>query len=301
MAREAARGRKGDHCVDDEDVDREPGDGVEHDVSHGVADTGPIGSVSVSVTPSRNPCASTCWGRALPDHRGREAAGHRHRGRLSQANTAGWWTSPNDGRTGLSMGMQSDYDVICIDIMLPALNGYDVLKHLWPARCGHRSSCSRPGRRYDQTDAFELGADDYVTKPFHTSVLAWPGSLRSPVAAPRERPWPELAVGDPVLNPATHRVYRGSDEITLTAREFALLQHFMRHPEVVLSKTTLLEEVGLNYPGADNVVEVYVGYLRKGRSTPFDVISLETVRVRGYRLVPVSLERSDHRPLRITG
>ena len=84
-------------------------------------------------------------------------------------------------------------------------------------------------------------------------------------------------------------MYRGSDEITLTAREFALLQHFMRHPEVVLSKTTLLEEVwDSNYPGADNVVEVYVGYLRKKIDAPFDVISLETVRGRGYRLVPVS-------------
>ena len=160
----------------------------------------------------------------------------------------------HDGRTGLSMGMQSDYDVICIDIMLPALNGYDVLKHL---RAGEVWTpvlmLTAKDGEYDQTDAFEL------------------------------------AVGDLILNPATHRVYRGSDEITLTAREFALLQHFMRHPEVVLSKTTLLEEVwDSNYPGADNVVEVYVGYLRKKIDAPFDVISLETVRGRGYRLVPVS-------------
>ena len=98
---------------------------------------------------------------------------------------------------------------------------------------------AKDGGEYDQTDAFP-GADDYVTKPFHTSVLA--ARLSALTRAAPGRP-AELAVGDLVLNPATHRVYRGSDEITLTAREFALLQHFMRHPEVVLSKTTLLEEV----------------------------------------------------------
>lgn len=194
----------------------------------------------------------------------------------------------HDGRTGLSMGMQSDYDVICIDIMLPALNGYDVLKHLRAAEVWTPVlMLTAKDGEYDQTDAFELGADDYVTKPFHTSVLAARLSALTRRGA-KERP-AELAVGDLILNPATHRVYRGSDEITLTAREFALLQHFMRHPEVVLSKTTLLEEVwDSNYPGADNVVEVYVGYLRKKIDAPFDVISLETVRGRGYRLVPVS-------------
>ena len=191
----------------------------------------------------------------------------------------------HDGRTGLHQGLQGEYDVIVVDIMLPALNGYDVLKHL---RAGGVWTpilmLTAKDGEYDQTDAFELGADDYVTKPFHTSVLA--ARLAALTRRGSKARPTELAVGDLRLNPATHRAYRGETEVKLTAREFALLQHFMRHPEEVVSKATLLEEVwDSNYPGADNVVEVYVGYLRKKIDIPFGVSTLETVRGRGYRLV----------------
>jgi two-component system OmpR family response regulator len=192
----------------------------------------------------------------------------------------------HDGPSGLARGLGGDYDVICVDIMLPGLNGYDVLKHLrardvWSPVL----MLTAKDGEYDQTDAFELGADDYVTKPFHTSVLAARMAALTRRGA-KERPT-TLTVGDLVMNPATHRVQRDGTDIKLTAREFALLLHFMRHPEEVVSKATLLSEVWeSDYPGADNVVEVYVGYLRKKIDVPFGVTSLETVRGRGYRLVP---------------
>lgn len=191
----------------------------------------------------------------------------------------------HDGRTGLTRAVQGDYDVVIIDIMLPVLNGYDVLRQLRASEVWTPVlMLTAKDGEYDQTDAFELGADDYVTKPFHTSVLA--ARLSALMRrSPKERPT-RLIVGDLTLDPSTHRVHRGGTEVTLTTREFALLQHFMRHPDQVISKGVLLEEVwDSNYPGADNVVEVYVGYLRKKIDAPFGVMSLETVRGRGYRLV----------------
>ena len=142
---------------------------------------------------------------------------------------------------------------------------------------------------YDQSDAFELGADDYVTKPFSPVVLA--ARLQAVLrrsGIPRSL---QLVCGDLVLETTTRRVRRGRHEISLAPREFALLQHLMREPERVYSKADLLDAVwDSDYPGADNVVEVYVGYLRKKIDVPFDVRSLETVRGAGYRLVPVRAE-----------
>lgn len=190
----------------------------------------------------------------------------------------------HDGRDGLRQALAGRYDVIVIDIMLPVMNGYDVLRELRAERVWTPVlMLTAKDGEFDQTDAFELGADDYVTKPFHTSVLAARLSALTRRGS-GERP-AELVVGDLRLNPMTHRVHRGDVEITLTTREFALLQHFMRNPDVVLSKGTLLHEVwDSNYPGADNVVEVYIGYLRKKIDQPFGVNTLDTVRGRGYRL-----------------
>lgn len=194
----------------------------------------------------------------------------------------------HDGRMGLHRALAGQYDVVVVDIMLPGLNGYDVLKGL------RRQDQSTPvlmltakDGEYDQTDAFELGADDYVTKPFHASVLA---ARLAALSRRGQRSLPsELTVGSLRLNPSSHRVFRGDTEIKLTSREFALLEHFMRHPDQVLSKAHLLEEVWHSeYPGADNVVEVYVGYLRKKIDSQFAVVSLETVRGHGYRLTPVT-------------
>jgi DNA-binding response OmpR family regulator len=136
---------------------------------------------------------------------------------------------------------------------------------------------------FDQVDAFDLGADDYLTKPFSFAVLV--ARLRALVRrGTPERPI-ELAAGDLTLNPSSHRVRRGDVEITLTPREFGLLQYLLRHRGEVVSKSDILTSVwDAHYVGDDNVVEVYVGYLRRKVDLPFGRHSIETLRGLGYRL-----------------
>jgi two-component system, OmpR family, response regulator len=193
----------------------------------------------------------------------------------------------SDGREALRMAVQAPYDVVVLDIMLPGMNGYDVLKHMRSRKVWSPVlMLSAKDGEYDQTDAFELGADDYVTKPFSTPVLLARLQALARRGAP-ERPV-SLTVGCLTLDPTTRRVTRDGREIQLTAREYALLHHLMRKAGQVQSKSEILENVwDSSYPGADNVVEVYIGYLRRKIDAPFATKSLETVRGMGYRLNPV--------------
>jgi two-component system OmpR family response regulator len=137
---------------------------------------------------------------------------------------------------------------------------------------------------YDQTDAFDLGADDYLTKPFSFRVLV--ARLRALVrrGAP-ERPV-VLTAGSLSLDPARHTVQRGSTPITLTPREYGLLEFLMRNKDMVVTKAEILGNVwDAHYEGPDNVVEVYVGYLRRKIDVPFGTNTIETIRGAGYRLV----------------
>ena len=191
----------------------------------------------------------------------------------------------HDGEQGRLAAMVSAYDVILLDIMLPSLNGYDVCRRL--REDGNWTPVlmlTAKDGDYDQVDAFDLGADDYLTKPFSFMILV--ARLRALVrrGAP-ERPT-VLTVGDLSLDPATRLVRRGDTEIVLTPREFGLLQFLLRHPGVVLSKSEILQSVwDLNYDGDDNVVEVYVGYLRRKVDRPFGRDAIRTVRGAGYRLM----------------
>ena len=193
----------------------------------------------------------------------------------------------SDGDDGLWLAIEDEFDVIVLDIMLPGLNGYEVLrrmreKDVWTPVM----MLTAKDGEYDQTDAFELGADDYVTKPFSTPVLLARLQALARRGAP-ERPV-ALTVGGLSLDPTTRRVTREGREIQLTAREYALLHHLMRKAGQVQSKSEILENVwDSDYPGADNVVEVYIGYLRRKIDAPFDSKSLETVRGMGYRLNPI--------------
>ncbi len=200
---------------------------------------------------------------------------------------AGWVVDhAEDGRDALRMGLASQYDALVLDIMLPGMNGYDVLKHLRAQKVWTPVlMLTAKDGEFDQTDAFELGADDYVTKPFSTPVLLARLQALARRGAP-ERPV-ALTAGPLSLDPTTRRVTREGQEIQLTAREYALLHHLMRKAGLVQSKAEILENVwDSDYPGADNVVEVYIGYLRRKVDAPFDTKVIETVRGLGYRLNP---------------
>lgn len=190
-----------------------------------------------------------------------------------------------DGAQGLVAATQGSYDVIVLDIMLPGRNGYDVLAGL------RRDGVWAPvlmltakDGDLDQVDAFDLGADDYLTKPFSFPVLVARLRALARRGAP-ERPT-VLDVGGLTIDPARHVVMRGDVEISLTAKEFALLLYLARRGGEPASKPEILDNVwGADFEGNDNVVEVYVGYLRRKIDAPFGTASLETVRGHGYRLV----------------
>lgn len=194
----------------------------------------------------------------------------------------------HDGVTGQWLATENPYDVIVLDIMLPGRNGYDVLRNIrgleiWAPTL----MLTAKDGEYDQTDAFELGADDYLTKPFSFIVLV--ARLRALVRRGAPVRPVSLTVGGLELDPNKRVVTRNGHRISLTAKEFAVLQFMMRHPEVVLSKAEILDNVwDANFDGSDNIVEVYVGYLRRKVDAAFGVTSLETVRGMGYRLMPVS-------------
>ena len=190
----------------------------------------------------------------------------------------------HNGVDGLWAASELPYDVIVLDIMLPKLSGYRVVEELrergvWTPVL----MLTAKDGEYDQVDAFDLGADDYLTKPFSFIILV--ARLRALMrrGAP-ERPV-VLAAGDLTLDPARRRVARGDVEISVTPREFGLLEFLLRHRGDVVSKTEILAGVWDSaYEGDPNVVEVYVSYLRRKVDAPFGRQSIETVRGMGYRL-----------------
>jgi len=190
----------------------------------------------------------------------------------------------SDGVTGLWAATENGYDAIVLDIMLPGLNGYDVLKELRRRKVWTPVlMLTAKDGEYDQTDAFDLGADDYLTKPFSFMILM--ARLRALVrrGAP-ERPV-LVTVGSLVLDPARRVVARQGVPVSLTAREYGLLLFLMRNAGDVVSKAQILDNVWDSaYQGSDNVVEVYIGYLRRKLDVPFGLATLQTVRGLGYRL-----------------
>jgi two-component system OmpR family response regulator len=190
----------------------------------------------------------------------------------------------HDGAEGLWAATEKTYDAVVLDIMLPKLSGYRVCQQLREAGVWTPvMMLTAKDGEYDQADAFDLGADDYLTKPFSFVILI--ARLRALIrrGAP-ERP-AVLVAGDLQLDPARRRVYRGELEIALTPREFGLLDFLLRHRGDIVTKTEILQNVwDPHYDGDPNVVEVYVGYLRRKIDAPYDRKSIETVRGMGYRL-----------------
>lgn len=191
----------------------------------------------------------------------------------------------HDGLEGLHLARENSYDAVVLDIMLPSLSGYRICRALredgnWVPIL----MLTAKDGEYDEADGLDVGADDYLTKPFSYVVLV--ARLRALIrrGAP-ERPT-VLAVGDLTLDPATRTVHRGDQPVELTPREYGLLQYLMHRKGEVVSKTDLLEHVwDPHYDGDPNIVEVYVGYLRRKIDSPFGRASLRTIRGAGYRLV----------------
>ncbi|MGC5016385.1 response regulator transcription factor [Streptosporangium sp. DT93] len=189
----------------------------------------------------------------------------------------------HDGEDGLHQARHGGYDVVVLDIMLPKISGYNVCKQLraeenWVPVL----MLSAKDGEYDMADGLDLGADDYLTKPFSYVVLV--ARLRALLRRGANRRPAVLRAGDLTLDPARRRVTRGETPVELTPREFALLEFLIRHHDEVVSKTEILEHVWDTFDTDPNVVEVYVGYLRRKIDVPFSRNALQTVRGAGYRL-----------------
>jgi two-component system OmpR family response regulator len=188
------------------------------------------------------------------------------------------------GEEALRLVGATDYDAVLLDVMLPDLDGFETCRRL-RAQGAWLPVIMLTARDAveDRVRGLDGGADDYLTKPFSLAELL--ARIRALARrGPVERP-AVLEVGDLRLDPATREVWRGEEQVELSAREFALLETFMRRPGQVLTQLQLLESAwDLGYEMRSNVVEVYVRYLREKIDRPFGVASLETVRGVGYRL-----------------
>jgi two-component system, OmpR family, response regulator len=192
--------------------------------------------------------------------------------------------TPGDGAEALWLATETEYDAIVLDVMLPGMDGLEVTRRL------------RAQRRWtpvllltardaidDRVVGLDAGADDYLVKPFSFAELA--ARVRALVRRGRvERPT-VLEAGDLRLDPARRRAWRAGVELDLSPKEFALLELLLSHPGEVLTRTRILEHVwDFAYDPSSNVVDQYIGYLRRKIDRPFGRDDLETVRGAGYRL-----------------
>ncbi len=189
-----------------------------------------------------------------------------------------------DGAEGLWAARARSYDVVVLDILLPKVNGYQVCAALrsegnWTPIL----MLSAKAGEWDEAEALDTGADDFLSKPFSYVVLV--AHLRALLRrGVRERP-AALRAGDLELDPGTHTCRRGDTEIRLSPREFALLEFLLRRAGQVVSKSEIIDHVwDLDFEGDDNIVEVYIHYLRRKIDLPFASHAIETIRGVGYRL-----------------
>jgi two-component system, OmpR family, response regulator len=189
-----------------------------------------------------------------------------------------------DGADGLWMARERAYDAIVLDIMLPGMNGYKVCATLrqdgvWTPIL----VLTAKGGEWDEVEALDTGADDYLTKPFAYAVLV--ARLRALLRrGARERPV-VLEAGDLRVDPAARRAWQGEAEVELTPRELALVEFLLHRRGEVVSKREILEHVwDYDFEGDLNIVEVYVWHLRNKLDRPFGRDTIQTVRGAGYRL-----------------
>jgi two-component system, OmpR family, response regulator len=189
-----------------------------------------------------------------------------------------------DGAAATSMATEYDYDAIVLDVMIPGPDGLAVCREL---RSRERwvpiLVLTARGAVEDRMNGLDAGADDYLLKPFAFGELL--ARLRALIRGRSGKRPTVLEVGDLSMDPARHTVERNGQPVELTAREFSLLEFLMRRPEEVLTRTEILEHVwDLHYDGSSNIVNVYVGYLRRKLEEPFGRPIIRTIRGVGYAL-----------------
>lgn len=191
-----------------------------------------------------------------------------------------------DGIDAVWRATEVAYDIIVLDIMLPGKNGIEVCREL--RRTGVTTPIlmltARTGDN-EHAEVLNIGADDFLPKPFSFVVLI--AHLRALIRRGTTVSSTLLAAGDLTLDPVRHRCWRGDIEIELTPRQFSLLEYLMSRPGEAISKTEIVEHVWDEvFDGDLNIVEVYVGYLRRKIDAPFGRHAIETLRLVGYRLDP---------------
>lgn len=190
----------------------------------------------------------------------------------------------DNGVDGLWMAQENGYDAIVLDILLPKMNGFKVCETL---RANGSTTpilmLTAKDGEYDQAEGLDVGADDYLTKPFSFVVLT--ARLRALLRRGSVGTSAVLEVGDLSIDASRHVCRRGPADIALTPREFALLHYLMLNHDRCVTKRELIEHVWGDDELEANVIQVYIGYLRRKIDEPFDRSSIETVRGMGYRLV----------------
>ena len=189
-----------------------------------------------------------------------------------------------NGLDGLQMARENPYDLMVLDIMLPGMNGFKLTEtirseDIW---CPILMLTAKDGE-LDEAEALDTGADDFLKKPFSFTVLL--ARIRALLRRGGESRPSVLATGDLTLDPASHTVRRGETRVDLTSREFSFLELLMRNKGRVLTKREIIEHVwDYDFEGDSNIVEVYIGYLRKKIDAPFQKKAIRTVRGVGYLL-----------------
>jgi len=194
-----------------------------------------------------------------------------------------------DGETGLYMADVNEYDLIVLDLMIPKIDGLEVLKRIR----GNKNNVpililTAKDTVEDIVKGLDSGCDDYLTKPFNFTVFL--ARIRALLRREKIEKEPFLKIADLTLSPVTHKVTRKGKEVELTSKEYALLEYFMRNPDRVLTRTLISEHVwDYHFDSLTNVIDVYVNYLRKKIDKDFEPKLIHTIRGVGYIL-------SAHRP-----